>query len=391
MTSSVRFSGTFDVEGAGQMQRLEFLDPGIGYVVVGPGAGNGNRDFVVPAAFEGPVIGVGDVARSHRRGALRAGCRIREYPLIRSLSASCRLPVKPMASPARQLSHPYPCAEHARPKRRLILCPRCGPAPKAVPKSTNKFSLLMRSLVNSPFLGTSAREDVERFIAPGRGGQIDLSDSGQRFSALSGPCLKTADYFFCRQAGKQASFFALGRPAFEFGDARGELFVFGACLERHFRGRPRTPPAGRDPSSSACARPETGRPFPSPCERPGRRPAASVMSLANSSRMRFGPVDIVRSLIVSFEVRAVGRECKTAGCRSGLTHVVSNRNISRAVRPARQKGTQPCPKCCFFRSRPSPFPISTRSRCRSARWPYAGMAWHGSAASSLRGGTPSVW
>ncbi len=48
--------GNLEVEGAGQMQRLDVDHPGIGQLIFGPAAGHQNGDLVVAGAFERPVI-----------------------------------------------------------------------------------------------------------------------------------------------------------------------------------------------------------------------------------------------------------------------------------------------------------------------------------------------
>ena len=53
--------GNLEVEGAGQMQRLDVAHPGVGDLVVGPLAGDQNGDLVVAGALERPVV--------HRRQA----------------------------------------------------------------------------------------------------------------------------------------------------------------------------------------------------------------------------------------------------------------------------------------------------------------------------------
>ena len=61
MISSARALRHLDVEGAGQMQRLEILHPGEGDMIVGPASGDRDRDLVVAGPLEGPVIGVRDL------------------------------------------------------------------------------------------------------------------------------------------------------------------------------------------------------------------------------------------------------------------------------------------------------------------------------------------
>jgi hypothetical protein len=48
--------GNLEVEGAGQMQRLDVAHPGVGDLVVGPLAGDQDGDLVVAGAFERPVV-----------------------------------------------------------------------------------------------------------------------------------------------------------------------------------------------------------------------------------------------------------------------------------------------------------------------------------------------
>ena len=64
--------GNFDIEGAAEMQRLEFLHPGEGDVIVGPAALDRHRDLVLAGPFERPVVVGGDDTRSYRPGSTDA-------------------------------------------------------------------------------------------------------------------------------------------------------------------------------------------------------------------------------------------------------------------------------------------------------------------------------
>src|SRR6185503_574678 len=48
--------GHLEVEGAGQMQRLDVAHPCVGQLVVGPAPGHQNGDLVVAGALERPVV-----------------------------------------------------------------------------------------------------------------------------------------------------------------------------------------------------------------------------------------------------------------------------------------------------------------------------------------------
>ena len=49
-----------ELEGAGEMQRLDVVHPGEGDLVVGPLAAHQDGDLVVAGALERPVVGRGD-------------------------------------------------------------------------------------------------------------------------------------------------------------------------------------------------------------------------------------------------------------------------------------------------------------------------------------------
>src|SRR5690606_17803775 len=57
------------IESAGDVQGLEILHPGKRNLIVGPGAGNRDRDLVVAVPLEAPVVGAGNMLDNvHRVG-----------------------------------------------------------------------------------------------------------------------------------------------------------------------------------------------------------------------------------------------------------------------------------------------------------------------------------
>jgi len=48
--------GNLEVEGAGEVQRLDVVHPGVRELIIGPATGHENRDLVVARAFERPVV-----------------------------------------------------------------------------------------------------------------------------------------------------------------------------------------------------------------------------------------------------------------------------------------------------------------------------------------------